>query len=59
MEVKDVAIFIKEVGFPIFIAVYVLIRMEKAMKSLTASINNMSSIVSALTGKHLDKLKED
>lgn len=59
MDVKDVAILIKEVGFPIFIAVYVLIRMEKAMKSLTASINNMSTIVSALTGKQPAREKDE
>lgn len=39
---KGVAEFIKEVGFPIFVAVYVLVRLEGTMKRLTGSILKLS-----------------
>lgn len=42
MDIKDVAVLIKEVGFPIFVACYVLIRMERSIKNLTESLRIMS-----------------
>ena len=35
---KDITEFIQSVGFPIFVAVYVLLRLEKTIKSLTDAV---------------------
>lgn len=43
MGIEDVIKFIQSVGFPIFVAVYVLVRMEKAMTTLSESIRSLTS----------------
>lgn len=42
MGVEEVIKFIQAVGFPIFVAVYVLVRMEKAMTTLSDSIKALT-----------------
>lgn len=42
MGIEDVIKFIQSVGFPIFVAVYVLVRMEKAMNKLSESIQHLT-----------------
>jgi len=45
---------ISNVGFPIFVALYMMIRMEKATKEHTEAINKMTLILERLEVK-LDK----
>lgn len=51
MNVTEIAIVIKEVGFPIFVACYVLIRMERTIRTLAESLNNMSKTLSSMERK--------
>ena len=37
--------FIKDIGFPIFVAIYVLVRLEGTMSKLTAAINKVVELV--------------
>ena len=41
---------VADVGFPIVVSAYLLIRIEGKMESLTASINQLSTILSAKLG---------
>lgn len=43
MGIDDVIKFIQSTGFPIFVAVYVLVRMEKAMTVLADSIKALTA----------------
>lgn len=48
---------ISNVGFPIAVAVYLLIRSEKRMEVLTESITNLTTAVDKLN-KEITKLKK-
>ena len=39
---------IADIGFPIAISVYLLVRIEKKMESLTASIQSLTSAISEM-----------
>lgn len=39
---------IGNVGFPIAISIYLLVRIEGKLENLTASINNLSSVINRL-----------
>jgi len=41
MEIIEVGNFISQTGFPVFVAVFVLFRLEKVIKENTKSINTM------------------
>jgi hypothetical protein len=51
---KVVALFIstaiKDVGFPIFVAVYLLVRVDPAIRALTAAIHSLSDVQQAAAG---------
>ena len=42
---KEIVEFIQSVGFPIFVAVYVLLRMENAMKQLGKSVDALTEMI--------------
>ena len=42
---KEAIEFIQSVGFPIFIAIYVLVRMENTMKELKRSIDALTEMI--------------
>jgi hypothetical protein len=48
--VEDFLTAIANVGFPIAVAAYLLIRVESKMDSLSASINQLSTILSIKLG---------
>lgn len=54
MEIKDVITFIQSVGFPIFVAVYVLIRLEKALAEISANLRDLI-IVLGKNDVHIDR----
>jgi len=41
ISIKDVIAFIQSVGFPIFVAVYVLIRLEKTLGSINQTLKDL------------------
>ena len=50
MEVKDLVDLIANVGFPVAVSAYLLIRLEKHIDMLNASINKLNMIVSTKLG---------
>jgi hypothetical protein len=41
MEIKDIITFIQSIGFPIFVAVYVLIRLEKTLGQINETLKDL------------------
>ena len=54
MEISELVNLIANVGFPVAISAYLLIRLEKQIMALTFSINKLKSIVSAKLGMVID-----
>ena len=50
MEINDLLNVIANVGFPVAISAYLLVRLEKQIMSLTYSINKLNTIVSTKLG---------
>lgn len=50
MEVKDLVDLVANVGFPVAISAYLLIRLEKHIDTLNTSINKLNTIVSTKLG---------
>lgn len=50
MEINELLNLITNVGFPVAISAYLLIRLEKQIMSLTYSINKLNTIVSTKLG---------
>lgn len=50
MEFNELLNLIANVGFPVAISAYLLIRLEKQIMSLTYSINKLNTIVSTKIG---------
>ena len=50
MEINDLLNLIANVGFPVAISAYLLIRLEKQIMILTYSINKLNTIVSTKLG---------
>lgn len=50
MEVNDLINLIGNVGFPVAISAYLLIRLEKNIIGLTSSINKLNTIISTKLG---------
>lgn len=46
MEINDLLNLIANVGFPVAISAYLLVRLEKQIMNLTYSINKLNTIVS-------------
>ena len=54
MEVTDLIGLIGNVGFPVAISAYLLIRLEKQMRNLSSSINKLNTIISTKLGIVID-----
>ncbi|MEG0297861.1 MAG: YvrJ family protein [Clostridium sp.] len=54
MEINDFITIIGNMGFPVAISAYLLIRLEKHLISLTSSINLLNTIVSTKLGVVID-----
>lgn len=54
MEFKELVSLIGNLGFPVAITAYLLIRLEKQINSLTSSINKLNLIISAKLGVIID-----
>lgn len=50
MEINELLNLIANVGFPVAVSAYLLIRLEKQITGLTYSINKLNTIVSTKLG---------
>ena len=50
MELNDLVNLIGNVGFPVAVSAYLLIRLEKQITTLTSSINRLNTIISTKLG---------
>jgi YvrJ-like protein len=48
--VELLARFIKDIGFPVFIAVYLLVRVDPALRELTRVIHSLSDVTQVAAG---------
>lgn len=58
MEVNELINLIGNVGFPVAISAYLLIRLEKNIVGLTSSINKLNTIISTKLGIVIDSTNE-
>ena len=54
MDISELINLIANVGFPVAISAYLLIRLEKQIMTLTFSINKLNTIISAKLGIVID-----
>ena len=54
MEVNELMNLIVNNGFPVAVSAYLLIRLEKQLCSLSASINKLNTIISTKLGVVID-----
>ena len=54
MEISELVNLIANVGFPVAISAYLLIRLEKQILTLTFSINKLNTIISTKLGVVID-----
>ena len=54
MEISELVNLIANVGFPVAISAYLLIRLEKQIMTLTFSINKLNTIISTKLGFVID-----
>lgn len=54
MDVSELIDLIVNNGFPVVVAAYLLIRLEKQIQSLASSINKLNTIISAKLGVAID-----
>ena len=59
MEIIDLVTLIGNVGFPVAISAYLLIRLEKNIAGLTSSINKLNTIISTKLGVVIDNGNDD
>ena len=50
MEITEFVTLIANVGFPVAVSAYLLIRLEKQITSLSSSINKLNTIISTKLG---------
>lgn len=50
MDINELVELITNVGFPMAISTYLLIRLEKQLHSLSSSINKLNTIISVKLG---------
>lgn len=44
------ALFVKDVGFPVFVAVYLLVRVDPAIRALTKTVHSLSDVMQVAAG---------
>ncbi|NFG11317.1 YvrJ family protein [Clostridium botulinum] len=59
MEINELVSLIGNVGFPVAVSAYLLIRLEKQLNSLSTSINKLNTIISAKLGVVIDTNKSN
>ena len=59
MELNELVNLIGNVGFPVSVSAYLLIRLEKQITTLTSSINKLNTIISTKLGVVIETEKDD
>ncbi|MBN1039295.1 YvrJ family protein [Clostridium botulinum] len=59
MDINELVSLIGNVGFPVAVSAYLLIRLEKQLNSLSASINKLNTINSTKLGIVIDTNKSN
>lgn len=59
MTINELIGLIGNVGFPVAVSAYLLIRLEKQIDSLANSINKLNNIISAKTGMIIENAEEN
>lgn len=59
MEINEFMNLIVNNGFPVAVSVYLLMRLEKQLSSLSASINKLNTIISTKLGVVIDTEEKD
>ncbi len=59
MDINELVSLIGNVGFPVAVSAYLLIRLEKQLNSLSTSINKLNTIISAKLGVAIDTNKSN
>lgn len=59
MTINELIGIIANVGFPVAVSAYLLIRLEKQLDSLSNSINKLNNIISAKIGMVIDNTNEN
>ncbi|MBN1042816.1 MULTISPECIES: YvrJ family protein [Clostridium] len=54
MGINELVSLIGNVGFPVAVSAYLLIRLEKQINALSASINKLNTIISTKIGMVID-----
>ena len=54
MEFKELISLMGNLGFPVAITAYLLVRLQKQINSLASSINKLNTIISAKLGVVID-----
>ena len=58
MELNELVNLIGNVGFPVAVSAYLLIRLEKQITTLTSSINKLNTIISTKLGVVIETEKD-
>ena len=59
MELNELVNLIGNVGFPVAVSAYLLIRLEKQITTLTSSINKLNTIISTKLGVGIQTEKDN
>ena len=59
MELNELVNLIGNVGFPVAVSAYLLIRLEKQITTLTSSINKLNTIISTKLGVVIETEKNN
>lgn len=59
MNINELMGLVGNVGFPVAVSAYLLIRLEKQIDSLSNSINKLNTIISAKVGMVIDNTNEN
>ena len=59
MDINLIAQFISQVGFPIFVAVYVMVRMEKVLSEIKESLDRNTVILEKVFQYFLDERRRE
>ncbi len=59
MEINELVSLIGNVGFPVAVSSYLLIRLEKQITTLSASINKLNTIISTKLGVVIEHNEEN
>ena len=59
MELNELVNLIGNVGFPVAVSAYLLIRLEKQITTLSFSINKLNTIISAKLGVVIETEKDN